>query len=81
MSLFPKDDVLAREIGSWQAFADSLRADDRELFERMLNECFRHAAAVNAKGELFPTESLLMALVLSQQKMIDWLVSVVEKKP
>jgi hypothetical protein len=40
----------------------------------MLNNCYNYAAAINAKGEPFPTEPLIMVLLLvSQHKMIDWL--------
>ena len=78
MGLFPEEDILTREIESWRGFADSLRAEDRELFKRMLNDCYRYCEAVNAKGEPFPAESLLMALVFSQHKMISWLISRLE---
>jgi hypothetical protein len=33
MSLFP-DDILSKEMESWKGFADSLRKEDRELFNR-----------------------------------------------
>jgi hypothetical protein len=39
----------------------------------MLNDCFKYAMAINAKGQPFPTEPLIMALLLSQHKLIDWL--------
>jgi hypothetical protein len=39
----------------------------------MLNDCYKYAIAANAKGEPFPSEPLIMALLLSQHKMIDWL--------
>lgn len=75
MSLFPnKDDILTKEIESWKGFADSLREDDRNLFMKILDDCYKYAAAINAKGEPFATEPLLMALLLSQQKMIDSLI-------
>ena len=45
----------------------------------MLDDCYRYAAAVNAKGEPFPTEALLMALIFHQQQIIDWLVNKVQK--
>ena len=45
----------------------------------MLNNCYKYAAAINAKGEPFPTEPLIMALLLSQHKMIDWLRQLVLK--
>ena len=45
----------------------------------MLNDCYNYAAAINANGEPFPTEPLIMALLLSQHKMIDWLRELVSK--
>jgi hypothetical protein len=74
MALFPKDDTLAKEIQSWDSFADGLKAEDREIFRQMLNQCYRHVEAINKKGELFPTESLLMSLILSQQELIEFLL-------
>ena len=76
MSLFPENDIITKEIESWSGFADSLHTDeDRNLFKKMLNECYKYSVPVNAKGEPFPAEPLIMALLLSQQKMIDWLIS------
>jgi len=45
----------------------------------MLNDCYNYAAAINAKGEPFPAEPLLMTLLLSQHKMIDWLSKQISK--
>jgi hypothetical protein len=36
-----------------RGFAESLRAEDRELFKKMLGDCYRYKA-INAKGEPFP---------------------------
>jgi hypothetical protein len=82
MSLFPKEDILTKEIESWRSFVDSLSSkEDRELFNNMLNDCYKYATAINAKGEPFPTEPLIMALLLlSQHKMIDWLRELVSNK-
>lgn len=74
MTLFPRDDTLSREIESWKGFAEGLRAGDREAFFRMLDQCRRHAEAINKKGDLFPTESLLMSLILLQHEMIEFLL-------
>ena len=75
MSLFPKEDILTKEIESSKSFVVSLSSsEDRDLFSDMLNDCYKYAAVINANGEPFPTEPLLMALLLSQHKMIDWLV-------
>jgi hypothetical protein len=74
MSLFPNEDILTREIESWRTFAASLNSKEyKQLFNKMLSDCYRYANVINTKGEPFPTNSLLMYLLLSQQKMIDWL--------
>jgi hypothetical protein len=39
----------------------------------MLEKCQKYALAINAKGKPFPAESLIMALLLEQHKMINWL--------
>jgi hypothetical protein len=74
MSLFPNEDILTKEIESWKGFADSLKSQEyKELFNKMLNDCYKYSNAINAKGEPFPTEPLLMSLLLSQHKVIEWL--------
>jgi hypothetical protein len=68
MSLFPNKDILTKEIESWKAFANSLNDDNRELFISMLNDCYKYAAAINAKGQPFPTEPLIMTVLLHNIK-------------
>jgi hypothetical protein len=79
LSLFPNEDILTKEIESWKGFADCLHADNREVFMHMLNDCYKYATAINAKGKPFPAEPLIMALLLSQHKMIDWLTKEISK--
>ena len=80
MSLFPNEDIATKEIESWKGFADSLKSEeDKKLFLKMLNDCFKYAVAINAKGKPFPTEPLIMALLLSQHKMIKWLSEQISK--
>jgi hypothetical protein len=74
MSLFPTDDILAKLQEQWKGYADALRQEDREAFLTMIEKCYAYSAAINAKGEPFPNEALLMSLVFSQYKMINWLV-------
>jgi hypothetical protein len=81
LSLFPENDIITKEIESWSGFADTLQTEeDRKLFKRMLNECYKYSIAIKDKGEPFPSESLIMALLLSQQKMMDWLLSQTSKE-
>jgi hypothetical protein len=67
MSIFPNEDILTKEIESWKGFADGLHGDNRELFMSMINDCYKYATAINAKGEPFPAEPFLMAFLLLSQ--------------
>jgi hypothetical protein len=50
LMLYPNEDILTKEIESWTAFVNSLSSkQDRELFISMLNDCYKYAAAINAK--------------------------------
>jgi hypothetical protein len=74
MSLFPEEDIATKEIESWKVFADSLKSEeDKKMFLQMLDKCQKYAIAINAKGRPFPTEPLIMALLLEQHKLINWL--------
>jgi hypothetical protein len=78
--LFSNEDILTKEIESWKGFANSLSSkEDREIFQNILNDCYKYAAAINAKGQPFPAEPLIMALLLSQHKMIEWLTRQISK--
>jgi hypothetical protein len=74
MAISPKDDILAREIESWNGFAEGLRAEDKKIFQQMLRQCYKHAGAIHRKGEVLPAESILMSLLLSQQRLIEFLL-------
>jgi hypothetical protein len=74
MSLFPYEDILTKEIESWKGFTERLPTDeDGKVFTEMLNNCYKYAKAINAKGRPFPTEPVIMALLFSQYKLIAWL--------
>ncbi len=75
-----EEDIFAKEIESWKGFGDALRGEDRELFNKMLADCKKYSEAVNAKGEPFPTESLLMAMVFSQHMLIGRLLEMAKPK-
>jgi hypothetical protein len=79
MSLFPNEDILTKEIESWNGFADSLPAEDKMTFKKMLNDCYKYAKAINTKAQPFPSEPLIMALLFSQHKMIEWLEQQISK--
>jgi hypothetical protein len=82
-SLFSNKGILTVEIESWKSFANSLDSDrEKELFKKMLNDYCNYAGIViNAKGKYFPSEPLVIALILSQhEKMINWLIEKISEK-
>jgi hypothetical protein len=54
-SLFPNEGILTKEeIETWKSFVVSLSSkEDRELFNNMLNNCYKYATAINAKGFIY----------------------------
>ena len=79
MSLFTNEEnVLTREIESWKGFEYALREENRLLFNKMLSECEEnkdYVRAASSKGQSFAAESLFLALILQQQKMISQLIA------
>ena len=54
-SLFPNEGILTKEeIETWKSFVVSLSSkEDRELFNIMLNDSYKYATAINAKGFIY----------------------------
>ncbi len=83
MSLFPEEDVLTREIETWSGFKDKLPSDeDKAILTELLNDCYQYSLAINSQAEThsFSSESLIMALLLTQHKLIDHLKSMIKSK-
>jgi hypothetical protein len=69
--------ILAKEIESWKGFEYALREPNAILFNKMLKECLEneeYASAFKTKGPQYSAESLFMALIFQQQKMIRELI-------
>jgi len=79
MSLNPKDDILTQIIKSYEGYADMLRGEDRKEFEEMLKLCYRYAEAINAKGEPFPEEAVIMTLLFKQHLIIKDLKQAIQQ--
>jgi hypothetical protein len=45
----------------------SSKEEDKGLFKDTLDDCYKYATPINAKGQPFPTELLLIALLLLQR--------------
>jgi hypothetical protein len=76
-----QENILTKEIESWRKFEYALREEDNILFSKKLNECRKeeYAKAFKAKGEYNSADSLFMALIFQQQKMISQLIDKIPK--
>jgi hypothetical protein len=79
LSLNPSDDILTQIIKSYEGYADVMRGQERKEFEEMLKLCYRYAEAINAKGEPFPEEAVIMTLLFKQHLIIKELKQAIEK--
>jgi hypothetical protein len=79
LSLNPSDDILTQIIKSYEGYADLLRGQERREFDEMLRLCYRYAKAINAKGEPFPEEAVIMTLLFKQHLIIKELKQALEK--
>jgi hypothetical protein len=63
--------ILERELENWESFASKLRdTRDRDLFNQILKSTYKYSSAIEAKGENYSTQSLLMSLLLDQNKKL-----------
>lgn len=63
--------VLEQVIKRWDNFRRALRKGDREAFDRMMNKARMHSSSSNFNVQIDPTESMLMSIILEQEKEID----------
>ena len=61
--------ILKRELEKWKTYSDMLRKPNIEIFQEMLQSSYKYSNAIEAKGEQFSTESLIMSLSLEQYKI------------
>jgi hypothetical protein len=71
------------EVEMWANFTNRLNSEqDKELFKKMLTEYYNYISiVVSANKQYFPSELLVIALILSQYtKMINWLMHKVSER-
>ncbi len=69
-----------KEISTWRPFVEALRFEDRQTLRDLLNSVSSSYAEAITKAERgYDTESLLMSIILDQQKTISWLSTRIRK--
>jgi hypothetical protein len=83
MSLFPDEDVLTKEIEAWRGFVDKLPSDDdKVVLTKLFESCYKYSLAMNEHSQEhpFPSETLIMTLLLTQHKLIIQLKSMIQSR-
>jgi hypothetical protein len=62
--------ALDEEIRRWKGFAQALRSEDSEAFERLLDACRNYASAGSNATRPVMFEPMAMSMLLSQQKKL-----------
>jgi len=65
--------ALEDEINSWNGFQKALRIDDKTAFETLMDACRNYASAGSNATRPLIFESMIMSILLSQQKKITQL--------
>jgi len=63
--------ALDRELQRWSGFARALRNEDREAFEKMMDACRNYASAGSNATRPVIFESMVMSILLNQQKSLN----------
>ncbi len=64
-------EILKNERAKWSDFRDALREDEREVFDRILEDCERHVSASSQAKSPNPFREMVMSILLEQRKEID----------
>ena len=62
--------TLQKELDKWKTYSDILRKPNRDLFNQMLQSAYKYSNSIDAKGENYATESLLMSILLEHHKKV-----------
>ncbi|UCE96327.1 MAG: hypothetical protein JSV51_01585 [Candidatus Bathyarchaeota archaeon] len=63
--------ALNRELQRWSGFARALRNEDKEAFDQMMDACRNHASAGSNATRPVIFESVIMSILLNQQKRLN----------
>ncbi|MDD5339937.1 MAG: hypothetical protein PHV13_01670 [Candidatus ainarchaeum sp.] len=62
---------IAEKIGSLEQYRNALTEDDQQAFDRLMKFAKTRAAACARASKLTVLESMLLAMVIEQQKILE----------
>ncbi len=63
--------LILNEISNFRNFRRALRADDQKLFDTLFAAARQHTAAISMADHALPFESVLLAILIEQQRQIE----------
>lgn len=73
--------IIDNELASWSKFRRCLRKDDQEIFDEVFRFAKKHLAENFYAMRSVPFESIMMSIIIEQQKMIKKLERELESAP
>jgi hypothetical protein len=67
--------LILNEIANFNNFRRALRMDDQKLFDAVFAAARQHTAAISMADHALPFESVLLAVLIEQQRRIEQLES------
>ena len=57
------------KLENWEDYTSKFReTKNKDLFNQMLQSAYKYSSSIEAKGENYATQSLLMSLIFEQHK-------------
>jgi len=63
--------LILNEIANFNNFKRTLRADDQKLFDTLFAQARQHTSAISMADHALPFESILLAMLIEQQRQIE----------
>lgn len=70
-TLATANQLILDEIANFNNFRRALRADDQKLFDAVFAAARQHTAAISLADHALPFESVLLAVLIEQQRRIE----------
>lgn len=63
--------LILQEIANFNNFRRALRVEDQKLFDALFAAARQHTAAISLADHALPFESVLLAILIEQQRRIE----------
>lgn len=71
--------AIEQELSTWKPFRDTLRKEERELFDELTDQCRLYASAGGMAVRPIVLESMFMCILLGHQRMINEILARIGK--